>query len=284
LHALEAQDRAATRASAPVRTPLRWAGSKRILLPELVSRVPAGNGRYVEPFAGSACLYFATQPESAMLADFNIELIDTLEAIKTNPVELHRAFSALPNDSETYYAVRRSQAPTKFDSAVRFYYLNRYSFNAVYRTNKQGRFNVPRGSNTGNPPSLEQLLNASRVLRTADLLAQDFRVTLSACLPNDFVYIDPPYLAPTRKTYGEYGYGSFGKKDAADLTELMSQLTRQGTRVLFSFGSVEGFESLLSSWHVTRVSPRRSVAASPGKRTPSLTEIIADNYGLLDTP
>lgn len=265
-------------AEAAVRSPLRWAGSKRNLLNELVCRIPGEIQRYVEPFAGSACLYFAARPGTAMLADFNDDLITTLQTIKSDAGRLYDAFASMPNDDETYYAVRSSRPSDSFGSAVRFYYLNRYSFNAVYRTNKNGDFNVPRGRNTGNPPTRESLVHASAALENADLFAQDFRVTLSKCEPGDFVYIDPPYLAPSRQTYGEYGYGSFGKNDVSDLAELMSHLTDQGTRVLFSFGAVEGFETLLRDWRIARVSPRRSVAASALKRTRSTTEIIADNY------
>ena len=45
---------------------LRWAGSKRSLLGELRRWVPESFERYVEPFAGSVCLFFALAPERAI--------------------------------------------------------------------------------------------------------------------------------------------------------------------------------------------------------------------------
>ncbi|MBI2818462.1 MAG: DNA adenine methylase [Acidobacteria bacterium] len=45
---------------------LRWAGSKRKLLPILLDVAPDNFDRYVEPFAGSACLFFALEPLSRL--------------------------------------------------------------------------------------------------------------------------------------------------------------------------------------------------------------------------
>ena len=56
---------------------LRWAGSKRKLLPVLTDSLPNEFNRYVEPFAGSACLFFALCPKRAILGDINDELINT---------------------------------------------------------------------------------------------------------------------------------------------------------------------------------------------------------------
>jgi DNA adenine methylase len=53
-----------------------WAGSKRKLLPKLLANVPEAYGTYIEPFAGSACLFFALEPADAVLGDFNQHLIE----------------------------------------------------------------------------------------------------------------------------------------------------------------------------------------------------------------
>jgi DNA adenine methylase len=52
---------------------LRWAGSKRRLLPILQAFWMKKHKRYVEPFAGSACLFFAIKPVKAILGDLNPE-------------------------------------------------------------------------------------------------------------------------------------------------------------------------------------------------------------------
>jgi hypothetical protein len=103
----------------------------------------------------SASLFFATRPRRALLGDFNEELMHTYRAIRCHPRLVSRAASSWGDDSATYYEVRSLSAVSldPIQPAARFTYLNRYSFNGVYRTNKEGRFNVPRGRDTGSLPS-----------------------------------------------------------------------------------------------------------------------------------
>src|SRR5260370_35590489 len=72
---------------------LRWAGSKRKLLPKLMPDWGTGYKRYIEPFAGSGALFFALQPDDAVLSDINVELIEALESVRDAPKEIHRRLS-----------------------------------------------------------------------------------------------------------------------------------------------------------------------------------------------
>ena len=67
---------------------LRWAGSKRKLISELRRYWPSEDSRYVEPFAGSACLFFALAPSKALLGDINKDLIGTYLEVKYRPKAL----------------------------------------------------------------------------------------------------------------------------------------------------------------------------------------------------
>src|SRR5579859_6326272 len=190
---------------------LRWAGSKRALLPMLVSCVPAQFGTYIEPFAGSACLFFAIRPRCAVLGDFNAELIATYTAIRRHPRLVARHVATWGSSSEEYYGVRALDPDTMPDimRAARFVYLNRRCFNGVYRTNRHGQFNVPIGTRIGRMPAEKDFYRCSVALRPASLLSCDFDVTLRSARHGDFAYLDPPYSTSTRPNYGEYGYGAF---------------------------------------------------------------------------
>src|ERR1039457_6811304 len=80
----------------------RWAGSKRKLIPELVRSVPSSYGRYLEPFSGSACLFFALRPSAAVLSDVNEELIHAYKILRAHPKLLYRSVARMPF-SESHY-------------------------------------------------------------------------------------------------------------------------------------------------------------------------------------
>src|SRR6266496_2562246 len=76
--------------SLPIGQPfLRWAGSKRKLLPRLLPFWGEGHDRYIEPFAGSAALFFAIQPKRALLSDINPDLIQALGVIRNDPAAVY---------------------------------------------------------------------------------------------------------------------------------------------------------------------------------------------------
>lgn len=139
----------------PVTPIVRWAGSKRKLLEVLAACVPQTFQTYVEPFAGSACLFFRLCPERALLGDINEELVEFYGALKDQPTELAERVQSMPASSEFYYRLRESKKRSPLTRAARFCYLNRYCYNGVFRTNKAGQFNVPRGVKVGRIPSAE---------------------------------------------------------------------------------------------------------------------------------
>ena len=79
---------------------LRWAGSKQQLLGELASYWSGTKRRYVEPFAGSARLFFCLEPKKALLGDINTDLIATYWEVRDDPENVHSSLSGLPNDSD----------------------------------------------------------------------------------------------------------------------------------------------------------------------------------------
>jgi site-specific DNA-adenine methylase len=75
---------------------LRWAGSKRRLLPELIAQIPEKFSRYIEPFSGSACLFFALRPPATILGDLNCELIDAYKTLRAHPFLTWRELTGMP--------------------------------------------------------------------------------------------------------------------------------------------------------------------------------------------
>src|SRR5262245_21047817 len=72
----------------PLRPFVKWAGGKRQLLSELLSRRPHRFERYHEPFLGGGALFFALSGQGllgvkrARLADINSELINAYQVVR----------------------------------------------------------------------------------------------------------------------------------------------------------------------------------------------------------
>src|SRR6266516_1532880 len=115
---------------------LRWAGSKRKLIARLSKYWSHEHSRYVEPFAGSACLFFHLAPGRAILGDINRELIETYEQVRDATSAVVSALSPLRKGKARYLDVRALEASTlaPAERAARFIYLNRCCFNGLYRT------------------------------------------------------------------------------------------------------------------------------------------------------
>ncbi len=240
----------------------RWAGSKRKLLPTLKAYCPAEFNRYIEPFAGSACLFFLLQPKRAVLGDFNQQLIETYKTVARAPNAVAAQLEVMAV-SESFYYELRSQDPSLLPSvsrAARFVYLNRFCFNGVFRTNKHGDFNVPRGTRTGQLPGRADLRSCAELLKRATFIAGDFENTLTDLAPGDFIYLDPPYSSSDERNRGEYGYGAFSSKDLDRLEEALYRIDRQNATFILSYRCSKTVRSRFRNWHQRTVTVRRQIA------------------------
>ncbi len=258
---------------------IRWAGSKKKLLSNLKENSPDDYKRYVEPFCGSACLFFYLNPECALLSDFNEDLINAYVQVRENP-DIYRSLKSLPVGKEFYYEMRSKDVSllNEYDRAIRFIYLNRYCFNGIYRTNKSGQFNVPYGSKTGSFPSEYEFSKIRAALSRAEISVGDFRKTIERVQEADFVYLDPPYSAGGRYT-GEYGDGSFDATSLPDLYESLGSISRKGAYFLLSYrGDDLVVEELKEKYIVEEVSVKRHVSGFK-KSWDTAKEILVRNYG-----
>ena len=177
---------------------LKWAGGKTQLLGELCAKVPSHYGKYIEPFFGGGALFFALEPEHAVLADSNPELINMYREVASNAEQVIIYLEQYENTSERFYEVRAldwAQLPPA-EAAARMIFLNKTCFNGLYRVNKKGQFNVPFGRYK-NPKICDRaaILAASRVLSRAEIICGDYLDVLEHhAAAGDLIFLDPPYL------------------------------------------------------------------------------------------
>jgi DNA adenine methylase len=258
---------------------LRWAGSKRQTVERLAKFWGTGYARYVEPFAGSAALYFTIRPACAVIADTNRDLIETYQVLCECPAELHARVTAIPRSKQVYYDLRSkdpSELPT-LERAVRFLYLNRYCFNGLYRTNTKGQFNVPYApSGTGGFPSSTEFEACARLLSTAKLHSWDFGTTLRYVHEGDFVYLDPPYAVESRRVFREYGAFGFGKSQLARLVHHLRRIDERGAAFVLTYADCAEARRLFSEWRQKRIAVRRNIAGFAGARRRAFELLISN--------
>lgn len=246
----------------------RWAGSKRKSLRTLAAFWSEKFDRYIEPFVGSACLFLKLKPRAAILADLNSSLIDSYRTIRRAPRAVARALYAIPRDSSTYYRVRRQikSATNAIDRAAFFVYLNRNCFNGIYRTNRDGEFNVPFGADQGQYPRICDFETTAQMLRKSKLLACDFGSTLRELRKGDFVYLDPPFAATGVRTFVEYGKHSFGEDDLDRLSRHLDRIDNHGASFLVSYADCPRARVIAKRWNCKAIEVRRQIAGFTSNR------------------
>jgi len=262
-----------------VKPMFRWAGSKSKQVDRLAAYWSKSFSRYVEPFAGSACLFLHLNPERALIADKNSELIEAYQVIVESPDEVYRTMVRKKRAASTYY-YWRSQDPeclSRFDRAVRFLYLNRNCFNGIYRTNRQGGFNVPFSANrVGRYLTKKEFMETVERLSKAEFRAWDFGTTMRYVREGDFVYLDPPYMVDSRRVFNEYGKNPFTKDDLIRLRNHLQRIDEKGASFLVSYADCKEARELAVGWKIRRMRVRRHVAGFSDARR-SAYEVLITN-------
>ncbi len=263
------------------RPPIKWAGGKGQLLAQFAALFPKTFGTYHEPFLGGGAVFFRLNPSRAVLMDNNSELMgfylavrDDLDALLEN-LEVHR------NEEAYYYAMRGTDPATlsPVERASRFLYLNKTSFNGLWRVNRCGQHNVPFGRYK-NPKyaDVHNLRLVSDALRHAQINCSDFCLAIERVGKGDFVYLDPPYhpLSATAN-FTSYSAASFGAADQERLATMFRRMTQKGCLVMLSNSDTPFIRKLYQGYNVRTVRARRAINCRGAGRGP-VSELVIRNY------
>lgn len=264
---------------------LRWAGSKRKQLARLGAFWSDSHTGYVEPFAGSACLFFSLAPQSAVLGDSNPELIDVYRVVRDAPERLYRRLCRLGRDLETYTRWRALH-PKSLDvetRALRLIYLNRNCFNGIYRTNAAGHFNVPMGSKLSSYFTKDDLIRCSHLLQDVKLVRGDFTKTIEHVKRGNFVYLDPPYAVNSRRIFKEYGKDVFDTTDVPRFGETLTSIDNAKAEFLVSYADCREARTIARQWNAIRLPVRRNIAGFADARRNAYEWMITNIKRLPET-
>ncbi|MCH1881897.1 Dam family site-specific DNA-(adenine-N6)-methyltransferase [Agrococcus sp. ARC_14] len=273
------EERAAATLSTNPRPFIRWAGSKQRLLSQIVEHLPAKFRTYHEPFFGAGSMYFLLEPERAVINDSCEPLIDMYRTIAAHPQAVFAQFEDMDLlDREYYYMIRSSTKTDPIEAAARFIYLNRGSWNGLYRVNSSGAFNVPYGSPRSRTIiDWSHLAGASKQLRRAGTLIQsgDFEQSLATVAEGDLVFLDPPYASSKkREGFVDYNEKLFTWEDQVRLAKCADRLRSRGAHVIVTNAYNSAIKELYPKFREFALVRRSSLAANVKLRRPVAESLL----------
>ena len=279
---------------------LRWAGGKRQLLPTILPCLPADFDlsihRFFEPFMGGGAVTWALACDPAstnlvpttrktgrplVLNDVNPDLVVTYRVIQDDVESLIATLTALQADTSeaAYYKMRASEPTDPMDRAARFIYLNRLSFNGLWRVNSAGKNNVPYGK-VARPVICDTgvLRACAGWLSHAEVRRGSFISAAADSRAGDVVYFDPPYVPLNATSFSKYTKDDFSTLDQYALAGVIRGLIERGVRVVLSNSNTELTRQVYGAdLHLFAVSASRSIAASGTSRA-RVEEVVGVSY------
>ena len=190
---------------------------------------------YYEPFLGAGAVFIQLQPQIPALSDTNSELIHFLDVVRLRPQQVVRAVWRWSNTAACYAHVRKSRPKSDVGRAARFLYLNRTCWGGIYRTNKEGEFNVPFGHSNRSLCSMHDVTEVSTVFARARLKVQDFETAIQTATKGDAIYADPPYTGKGENNgFIRYNEKLFSWNDQMRLARACRTAKRRGAFVAVS--------------------------------------------------
>jgi len=296
---------------------LKWVGGKTQLIPEIEKRLPKKNlgnkyiDNYIEPFIGGGAFYFYLKNnfkiKKAVLIDINRELIVCYKVIQKNHKELVKRLLQLERnylnktedereeiyyDTRTLYNIQMKDFDFEnfnfewIERASQTIFFNKTCFNGLFRQNKKGEFNVPRGSYK-NPTicQSDNIIAANGALKNTEIICGDFTESEKYITKGSFVYYDPPYRPLNNSSsFSDYSKEGFNDNDQIRLAEFYKKMHEKGAYQILSNSDPKNinpndffFDKLYKDFKIERVLANRMINCN-GNLRGKISELIIINY------
>jgi DNA adenine methylase len=260
---------------------LKWPGNKYHCLQHILPSLPKAK-RLIEPFTGSAAIFFNTDYSHYLLAEENNDLINLycqLQQEGNDFIALCQSyFSPSNNSEEHYYQLRQNfnECQTPPERAALFLYLNRHGYNGLCRYNKKGFYNVPFGRYLKPYFPYNEMRLFQQKSRKTHFLHADFRQTFQAAEQGDVIYCDPPYvpLLSQETNFIAYTNTRFSETDQIDLAKLALETAHRGITVLISNHDTDFTREHYRDSEITSFNVRRGISCQAENRLPA-RELLA---------
>ena len=299
---------------------IKWAGGKSRLNKQLLkvadlalNSLNLEKFNYFEPFFGGGALFFDLyryeKIHSAYINDIIPHLIlfyetvankKWLESLFTEIESLSNAFekgdkkqvygSAKENSgwvnefNELWLNKQPRTKEEKIKSAALFFVLNKTGFNGMFRLNKDGKFNIPKGDTEKinfNDKVKNNFIEVSSILEKTSIHCGSYEKILppenKINKKTSFIYLDPPYI-PNSDTEGftDYSKEGFDERDHNRVANVFYQLAKDGYMVVLS--------NNLNKESIKKYAKNKNVFAYEVFVSRSISRTVQDKHGNVTRP
>jgi DNA adenine methylase len=263
---------------------LRWAGGKSWFVKKIDEFLPISINNYFEPFLGGASIFIHLKSKGLIqgdsyLSDSNNNLVNAYNVLSSDPRALIKKLSSYENTKEYYYKIRDSKFNSPIEKAAQFIFLNRTSFNGIYRENLKGEYNVPYGNKKYKELFNElNLLKVSKLLKETTISSFDFMDIKPLIKKGDFIFLDPPYtVAHKHNGFVKYNQKIFSWEDQIKLKEFVVYLIKIEVNFILTNASHDSIDSLYKGIGKHYYLNRPSVIGGKNAKRDMYEEIIITN-------
>jgi len=252
-------------------------GGKARLAPKIVALIPP-HRVYLEPYAGSAAVLLAKPPcPHEILNDLDGNVVAFYRAMREQPAELRRLLTLTPYSRDEYEAAR-AKTDDPLERARRFVIRTSMSVNGAGNGGTAG-WSMSTARNQSRPGTF-----AGAVDRLDEIAQRLRRVNIEnrsalELIPkwwgdrDAVIYLDPPYLASTRRTTGASSY----RLDAADVThhrQLLGEVKNAKATVIISGYDSPLYRDHLDGWHPIAFDVTKPTGNRAGETATKATEVL----------
>lgn len=253
---------------------LRWAGGKSWLTKYIEDYLPTDFENYYEPFIGGGSIFLHLKSKGfitkkAYLSDSNADLINTYKIIKKSPEELIRLLEKFNNSEEEYYRIRSINFDNKVENAAKFIFLNKTSFNGIYRVNRKGQYNVPYGfRKTKDLFEFDNLLKISDLFDKTYFSIKDFSKSFDKAQTQDLFFIDPPYtVAHENNGFVQYNQSIFSWKNQIQLSNKLIAIDEKNINFIVTNAKHDSIDNLYQIGNKHILSRASTIGGNGAERT-----------------
>ncbi len=247
------------------------------------------NAAYINDIIPHLILFYETIAKKEWLEDLFSE-IESLTIIFEQGDKKQVYGSAKENSgwvkefNELWIGKHPKTKQEKIKSAALFFVLNKTGFNGMFRLNKEGKFNIPKGDTDKinfDDKVKKNFIEVSSILENTSIHCGSYEKILPPENKIDkktsFIYLDPPYI-PNSDTEGftDYSKEGFGEKDHKKVANIFHQLAKDGYMVVLS--------NNLNEESIKKYAKNKNVYAYEILVSRSISRTVHDKHGNVTRP